>query len=250
MISSTLRTCTKPSRNLKNVEQSSRFLSVLLCNLKWNILLSCYRIRPWRYTYFPSQSSGSSWTLWARETTELQPFLGLINCYRKFIPNMSTLVSSLHQLLSKVTPLCWSKECQVSFQALKDTLAWSNVLVHYNPKLEVQLAVDASQEGFGSGNFTHHCWWNWTFYRLRLTIINQVWTELFRNWDRRSSHHLCNSQISTFLYDRRFTLLTVYQPLTLLFGSKKAIPAVAASSIKRWAIRLSAYPYDIKYGKS
>lgn len=27
--------------NLTNVEQSSRFLSVLLSNLKWNILLSC-----------------------------------------------------------------------------------------------------------------------------------------------------------------------------------------------------------------
>lgn len=35
------RTCIAPSRNLKNVEQSSRFLSVLLCNLKWNNLLSC-----------------------------------------------------------------------------------------------------------------------------------------------------------------------------------------------------------------
>ena len=38
----------------------------------------------------------------------------------------------------------------MSFQALKDTLASSNVLVHYNPKLEVQLAVDASQVGLGA----------------------------------------------------------------------------------------------------
>ena len=60
---------------------------------------------------------------------------------------MSTLVSPLNQLLSKDTPWCWSKECQVSFQALKDSLASFNVLVHYNPKLEVQLAVDASPVG-------------------------------------------------------------------------------------------------------
>ena len=38
----------------------------------------------------------------------------------------------------------------MSFQALKDTLASSNVLVHYNPKLEVQLAVDNSQVGLGA----------------------------------------------------------------------------------------------------
>ena len=33
--------CIIPSRNLKNVEQSSSLLSVLSCNLKWNILLLC-----------------------------------------------------------------------------------------------------------------------------------------------------------------------------------------------------------------
>lgn len=82
--------------------------------------------------------------------TELQSFLGLVNYYRKFIPNMSTLVSPLNQSLSNDTLWCWSKEFQLSFQALKDTLASSNVLVFYNPKLEVQLAVDASPVGLGA----------------------------------------------------------------------------------------------------
>lgn len=36
--------------------------------------------------------------------TELHSFLGLVNYYRKFIPNMSTLVSPLNQLLSTDTP--------------------------------------------------------------------------------------------------------------------------------------------------
>ena len=57
--------------------------------------------------------------------SELQSFLGLVNYYRKFIPNMSTLVSPLNQLLSKDTPWCWSPDCKGSFQALKDTLASS-----------------------------------------------------------------------------------------------------------------------------
>ena len=38
----------------------------------------------------------------------------------------------------------------MSFQALKNSLASFNVLVHYNPKLEVQLAVDASPVGLGA----------------------------------------------------------------------------------------------------
>ena len=79
--------------------------------------------------------------------SELQSFLGLVNYYCKFIPYMSTLVSPLNQMLSKDTPCCWNPECKASFQTLKDTLAPTSVLAHYNPKLEVQLAVYASPVG-------------------------------------------------------------------------------------------------------
>ena len=63
---------------------------------------------------------------------------------------MSTLVSSLNKLLAEDTPWCRSQECTKSFQDLKDTLTSSHVLAHYNPKLEVQLAVDASPLGLGA----------------------------------------------------------------------------------------------------
>ena len=79
--------------------------------------------------------------------TELQSFLGLVNYYRKFIPNMSTLASPLNKPLAKDTPWCWNPECTKSFQDLKDTLTSSRVLAHYNPKLE---AVDASPFGLGA----------------------------------------------------------------------------------------------------
>lgn len=38
----------------------------------------------------------------------------------------------------------------MSFQALKDTLFSSNLLFHYSLKLEVQVAVDASQVCLGA----------------------------------------------------------------------------------------------------
>ena len=63
---------------------------------------------------------------------------------------MSTLVSLLNKLLAEDTPWCWSQECTESFQDLKDTLTSSLVLAYYNPKFEVQLAVDASPLGLGA----------------------------------------------------------------------------------------------------
>ena len=47
-------------------------------------------------------------------------------------------------------PWCWLQECAKSFQDLKDTLTSSSVLAHYNPKLEVQLATDASPHALGA----------------------------------------------------------------------------------------------------
>lgn len=182
--------------------------------------------------------------------TELQSFLGLVNYYRKFIPNMSTLVSPLNQLLSKDTPWCWNRECQVSFQALKDTLASSKVLVPYNPKLEVQLAVDASPVGLGA--VISHITANGT--ERPIAYASRSLTKSERNYSVIEKEALAIifgiRKFQRFLYGRRFTLLTDHQPLTLLFGSKKAIPAVAASRIQRWAIQLSAYQYDIKYRRS
>ena len=82
--------------------------------------------------------------------TEQQPLKGSVKYYQKLISNMSTLAIPLNKLLAKDTPWCWSQECAKSFQDLKETLRSSLVLAHYNPKLEVQLAVDASPFGLGA----------------------------------------------------------------------------------------------------
>ncbi|XP_022799773.1 uncharacterized protein K02A2.6-like [Stylophora pistillata] len=163
---------------------------------------------------------------------------------------MSPLISPLNQLLSKDTHWCWSKECQVSFQALKDTLASSNVLVPYNPKLGVQLAVDASPVGLGA--VISHITANGT--ERPIAYASRSLTKSERNYSVIEKEALAINfgirKFQQFLYGCRFTLLTDHQPLTLFFGSKKAIPVVAASRIHRSAIQLSAYQFDIRYHRS
>ena len=51
----------------------------------------------------------------------------------------------------------------------------------------------------------------------------------------------------TYIFGRKFTLVTDHQPLTTILGPKKEIPSVAAARLLRWAILLSAYTYDIEF---
>lgn len=52
-------------------------------------------------------------------TLELKFFLGLLNYYHKFLPNLSSMLSPLHQLLHKDTPWQWSKSQTEAFNQAK-----------------------------------------------------------------------------------------------------------------------------------
>ena len=75
---------------------------------------------------------------------QLRSFLGLINYYGKFIPNLSTLLHPLNSLLQSNKKWCWSTECSKAFQNAKKQLTSACVLTHFNPNLQIALAADAS----------------------------------------------------------------------------------------------------------
>ena len=108
------------------------------------------------------------------------------------------------------------------------------MLVHYNPKLEVQLAVDASPVGLGA--VISHITADGT--ERPIAYASRSLTKSQRSYSVIEKEALAIilgiRKFQQFLYGRRITLLTDHQPVTLLFGSKKAIPAVAAPRIQKW----------------
>ena len=81
---------------------------------------------------------------------ELRPFLGLLNYYGKFIPNLASLLHPLNSLLQHLRKWDWNAECQEAFNQAKIALSSSTILVHYDPEMPITLAGDASAYGIGA----------------------------------------------------------------------------------------------------
>ena len=85
-----------------------------------------------------------------QNVTELKSFLGIVQYYQKFLPNLATTLAPLYRLLQKLFPWAWMKKTDHAFQKVKSHLASCQLLAHYDPNLPVHLACDASPYGVGA----------------------------------------------------------------------------------------------------
>ena len=77
-------------------------------------------------------------------------FLGLINYYRKFLPDLSSILAPLNVLLQKGSKWTWIEAQQTAFDEAKKLLQSSVVLAHYDPSKQLVLASDVSPYGVGA----------------------------------------------------------------------------------------------------
>ena len=79
--------------------------------------------------------------------TELRAFLGLVNYYGKFLPNLASTLKPLYNLLEKQAKWNWGPKQQEAFIEAKSQLTSDCVLAHYDPQQEIVLSCDASPYG-------------------------------------------------------------------------------------------------------
>ena len=66
------------------------------------------------------------------DITQLRAFVGLLNYYGKFIPQVATHMTPLYKLMEKDHKWLWSAECQDAFLKCKELLTCEAVLAHYD----------------------------------------------------------------------------------------------------------------------
>ena len=84
------------------------------------------------------------------KVSELKSFLGLVNYYAKFLPNLATILAPLYKLLGNTQSWQWKKEQQSAFKKVKELLTAPNLLAHYDDTKPLILACNASPYGVGA----------------------------------------------------------------------------------------------------
>lgn len=71
--------------------------------------------------------------------SELRSFIGLVNYYGKFLPDLATTLTPLYELLHAKKKWSWGKEQEKSFREIKELLKSSRVLTHFDDTLPLTL---------------------------------------------------------------------------------------------------------------
>lgn len=169
----------------------------------------------------------------------VRSFLGLINWYRRFIPNVTELSAPLVNLTRKDVKFEISEEVIKSIAALKKALTVDSLLIFPDFDQPFLLATDTSGTGVGA-------------------VLSQV-----RNGKERpiayASRKLNKAEVKysvteaellgvvfgvrtfkCYLYGRKFTIITDHRPLKWLLTMKDP-----SSRLTRWALSLAEYDFEV-----
>ena len=174
------------------------------------------------------------------DALSLRSFLGSVQFYNKFLPNLSSITEPLHHLTKKDVPWQKGSKEQSSFQTLKEMLCKDTVLAHFDPSCKIGIACDASEvglvlfHGYPDGS------------ERPIANASKTHTDTQRRYSQ-----IQKEALAIVFALRKFHLfLYGHKPLLALFGQSKSTPALAANRLARWALMLSQYDYTIEYRKT
>ena len=177
--------------------------------------------------------------------TQLRAFLGMLNYYHRFLPDIATVLEPLHKLLRQGTNRCWKTEQQMAFDKSKKLLQSANLLVHFQPDLELILASDASD--YGVGAVLSHQMADGAERPIGYVSRSLNKAECGYSTIEKEAIIFSVKKFNQFLYSQKFTIQTDHKPLEGLFNEKKGVPQQASPRVQRWALTLATYEYKITY---
>lgn len=182
-----------------------------------------------------------------KSVTELQAYLGLLNYYHGFLPQISTVLAPLHELLQKGHVWRWGSRHKQAFEKSKSLLQSYQVRVHYRSDLPLVVSCDAS--GVGLGAILSHVMPDGK--ERPISFASRSLSKAERNYstlDREACAVMFGiRKFHKYLLGRRFTIITDHKPLIYLLSEKNNVPQMTSTRRLRWIIELGAYDYSIEH---
>jgi len=172
--------------------------------------------------------------------TQLQSFIGSVQYYSKFIPNLADKLKVLTDLLQHQTKWKFTEVEENAIDTLKSTLTGELVLRPFSLSTLCQLQCDASP--FGLGAVLQQNQHPVIYISRKLTPTEQNYSQTEREalsivWAVKRLHK--------FLFGHHFEIITDHRALKFIFHPFNATSNVQAAKLQRWSITLSAYDYSI-----
>jgi len=175
---------------------------------------------------------------------EVRSFLGLVNYYHRFVPNMATIAEPLYALMKKNVHYKWSEQCQKAFEQIKEILVRDPILRYPNFEREFILHTDASDVGVGA-----------VLAQLDDDGKEYVVSYASRSLSKEEKNYtvtereclaviFATKQFRSYIYGNHFTVYTDHASLNWLVNLKDA-----NGRLMRWALKLQGLNFTIKYRK-
>lgn len=175
---------------------------------------------------------------------EVRRLIGLVNWYRRFINNFSTIIAPITELLKKPKKkFVWTNVANDAFLSLKSALCSAPLLSCPNYNLPFYVQCDASDVGIGAVLWQKH-----DEGEKVIAYMSQKLTAGERKYS--STERECLAvlvaieKFRLYIDGVRFTVITDHESLKWLMNLKDP-----TGRLGRWALKLQGFDYDIVHRK-
>ena len=148
---------------------------------------------------------------------QLREFLGMVNFYRRFLPNCAAIVKPLTDLLigkrKHDSSFCWTEAAESAFDQVKCLLAATTLLSHPNSEAPINVMCDASDYCVGAvlQQFVDGAWQPLAFFSKKLSPTECRYPTFGREL---LAMYLAVKHFRHYVEGRSFHIMTDHKPLT------------------------------------
>ena len=177
------------------------------------------------------------------DVTSLQHFLGLTGYYQRFIPNYSQKTRSLSELTKKNQTFEWTEKRKEDFENLRRELGSPNLILQF-PDFTKDFFLNTDASNYAIGAVLSQ---EVEEKQLKpLSFASRTLNKPEINYATIEKELLAIiwacKQFRSYLYGRKFTILSDHKPLQWLFNINDP-----GSRLLHWRLKLAEYHYEIKH---